>query len=119
MSSADSYITFQDNIVSCLKGARMQVKKTIKIQVHYDTTNTKIGILDRLTARITYFIMLISNLINENTELDRKTIRKLVKENDIESKTGVSYGFRDQNIFYLVLYIYRKILYESRMERFY
>jgi putative transposase len=97
-SSADSYITFQDNITTCLGSTEMQVKKSIKIPVHYDTTNTKIGILDRLTSRITYCIMLISNLINENTVLERKTIRKLVKDNDLESKTGVSYGLRDQCI---------------------
>jgi putative transposase len=76
----------------------MQVKKTIKVPVHYDTTNTKIGILDRLTARITYCIVLISSLIDENTELDRKTIRGLIKKSNIIELTGLSYGFRDQCI---------------------
>jgi putative transposase len=76
----------------------MQVKKSIKIPVHYDITNTKIGMLDRLTARITYCIRLISGLIDEDAKLDRKTIRKLVKNSDIEEKTGLSYGFRDQCI---------------------
>jgi len=76
----------------------MQFKKTLKIPVHYDTTNTKIGILDSLTARITYCIRLISKLIDENTKLDRTTIRKLVKNSDIEEMTGLSYGFRDQCI---------------------
>ena len=98
ISSADSYITFHDNIVNCLKGVEMQVKKSIRIPVHYDTTNTKIGILDRLTSRITYCIRLISGLVDENTVLERKTIRKLVKDNDIESKTSISYGLRDQCI---------------------
>jgi putative transposase len=51
--------------------------------VHYDTTNSKVSILDNLTARITYSIKLISELITEETEIDRKTIRKLVKESDI------------------------------------
>lgn len=76
----------------------MIVQKSLKIPVHYDTTNTKIGILDRLTARITYCIILISGLITEGMEIDRKTIRKIVKENDIASKTGLSAGFIDQCI---------------------
>jgi putative transposase len=76
----------------------MIVQKSLKIPVHYDTTNTKIGILDRLTARITYCIILISGLITEGTEIDRKTIRKIVKDNDITSKTGLSAGFIDQCI---------------------
>ncbi len=74
------------------------VKKSIKIPVHYDTTKAKLSILDRLTARITYCIMLISGLITEGTEIDRPTIRKLVKENDIVSITGLSAGFIDQSI---------------------
>jgi len=76
----------------------MIVQKSLKIPVHYDTTNTKIGILDRLTARITYCIMLISGLITETTEIDRPTIRKLVKDNNIVSITGLSAGFIDQCI---------------------
>ena len=76
----------------------MQIRKTIKIPIHYDTTNTKIGILDRLTSRITYCIRLISALIDENTKLDRTTIRKLVKNSNIIELTGLSYGFRDQCI---------------------
>ncbi len=97
-SAADSYINLQDNIDYCVKGVEMEVQKSIKIPVHYDTTNTKIGILDRLTARITYCIRLISNIIDENTKLDRTTIRELVKNSNIEQKTGLSYGFRDQCI---------------------
>jgi transposase len=76
----------------------MIFQKSLKIPIHYDTTNTKIGILDRLTARITYCIMLISGLITDETEIDRKTIRKIVKDNDIASKTGLSAGFIDQCI---------------------
>ena len=57
----------------------MQVRKTLKIPVHYDTTKTKLEKLERLTARITFVIRLISELITEHTQLDRKTIRKLVK----------------------------------------
>jgi putative transposase len=76
----------------------MQVSKALKIPVHYDTTKTKIGILDSLTARITYFIMLVNDLIDENTKLDRTTLRQLVKNSGIIELTGLSYGFRDQCI---------------------
>ncbi len=76
----------------------MEIRKSIKIPVHYDTTNIKIGILDSLTSRITYGIRKISDLINDTTKLDRTTIRALVKDNNIEQTTGLSYGFRDQCI---------------------
>lgn len=76
----------------------MQIKKTIKIPVHYSTTKHKQSILDNTTARITYCISLISELITEDTELTRKNIRKLVKENRIAEKTKLSAGFVDQCI---------------------
>ena len=76
----------------------MIVQKSLKIPIHYDITKTKQSILDKLTARITYGIRLISSLIMEDTKIDRKTIRKLVKDSDIGSKTGLSAGFIDQCI---------------------
>lgn len=76
----------------------MIVQKSLKIPVHYDITKTKQNILDKLTARITYGIGLISGLITEETKIDRKTIRKLVKDSDIVTKTGLSAGFIDQSI---------------------
>src|SRR5659263_148951 len=76
----------------------MIVRKSLKVPIHYDTTKTKIRILDRLTARITYTIQLISELITEDTEINRKTIRKLVKDSDIVAKTGLSSGFVQQCI---------------------
>jgi transposase len=76
----------------------MIVQKSLKIPIHYDTTNSKINILDKLTARITYGIRLISELIKEDTKIDRKTIRKLVKGSDVVARTGLSAGFIDQCI---------------------
>src|SRR3989337_4453818 len=76
----------------------MRIQKSIKIPVHYDTTGTKLNILDRLTARMTYCIRLISELIIEETKIDRPAIRKLVNDNVIASKTGLSAGFIDQCI---------------------
>jgi transposase len=76
----------------------MIVQKSLKIPVHYDATKTKQNILDRLTARITCCIRLISELITEETKIDRPTIRSIVKTNSIASKTGLSAGFVDQSI---------------------
>jgi transposase len=74
----------------------MNFQKTIRIPIHYDTTKIKIGILDRLTARITYGIRLISGLMDETTDLDRTTLDKLIKNSDIVEKTGLSAGFIQQ-----------------------
>ena len=98
LTAADNYIALKDNIDTCLESTKMEIKKSLKIPVHYDTTNTKIGILDRLTARITYCIRSISEIIDEETKLDRTTIRALVKNYNIEARTGLSYGYRDQCI---------------------
>ncbi len=76
----------------------MIVRKTVKIPVHYDTTKAKVSILDNLTARITYCIRLISDLMDDNTKLDRTTLNKLVKDSDIVEKTGLSAGFIQQCI---------------------
>jgi len=74
----------------------MQLKKTIKIPIHYGTTRKKLDKLNKLTARITYAIRLISELIVEDTKLDRKTVRGLVKNSDVVEKTGLSAVFVDQ-----------------------
>lgn len=65
----------------------MIINKTVKIPVHFETTKTKINILDNLTACITFHIRLISGLITEETKLDRTTIRKLVNNNTISEIT--------------------------------
>jgi len=76
----------------------MIYQKTIKIPVHYGTTKEKIDKLNKLTARITYAIRLISELITEDTKLDRKSVRALVRNSDIVEKTKLSAGFIDQCI---------------------
>ena len=76
----------------------MLIKKTIKIPIHYSTTKLKQSILDNTTAKITYCICLISELIDDDTELTRKNIRRLVKKNKIAEKTKLSAGFVDQCI---------------------
>ena len=74
----------------------MEIQKTIKIPVHYDTTKSKISIMDNLTARMTYCIRLISDLITEDIKLNRKTIRELVKNSNVVETTGLSAGYVDQ-----------------------
>jgi hypothetical protein len=74
----------------------MKYQKTLKVPIHYALTKTKLDKLNKLTARLTYAIQLISNLIDEQTEIDRPTLRKLVKHANISSKTGLSAGFIDQ-----------------------
>jgi putative transposase len=76
----------------------MQVQKSIKIPIHYDTTKAKLDKLENLTARITYCIRLISGLITEDIKIDRPSIRRLIKDNKIAPKTGLSAGFIDQCI---------------------
>jgi transposase len=76
----------------------MQIKKTIKIPIHYATTKLKQSILNNTTARITFCIRSISELINKDTELTRKNIRLLVRKNKIAEKTKLSAGFIDQCI---------------------
>lgn len=98
-----------------LKGKRhIEVKKTIRIPVHYDATKVKIDILDRLTARITYGIRLIGELVSDiygdigstdgmddktlESVLKLSTIEELVKDGDIIEKTELSSGFIQQCI---------------------
>ena len=76
----------------------MKYQKTIKIPIHYGTTKEKLDKLNKLTARITYAIRLISELITEDTKLDRKTVRELVRNSDVVEKTRLSAGFVDQCI---------------------
>lgn len=74
----------------------MIVTKSLKIPVHYAVTKAKLDKLDKLTARITFGLRLTSSFISNETELDRKTIRKIAKANEIANKTGLSAGFVDQ-----------------------
>ncbi len=54
--------------------------------------------MNKLTARITCAIRLIAALITENTELNRKALRELVRNSDVVERTGLSAGFIDQCI---------------------
>ena len=74
----------------------MILRKCLRVPVHYATTPSKIYILDRLTARITYGISLISSSVTIDTRLDRPTLRKIAVNYNVSSRTGLSAGFVDQ-----------------------
>ena len=76
----------------------MEIKKTIIVPVHYSTTKEKINKLDKTTARITYGLQCINKLIDEDTEISRKSVGLLVKSSNVAEKTGLSSGFVQQCI---------------------
>ncbi len=72
----------------------MQVQKTIKIPIHYQTTEKKLSYLDRLTARLTYAVRQWWRIIEENnleTEPDCSPYESRVQE-----ETRLSSGFVQQ-----------------------
>ena len=93
-----------------LKGKKtIEVKKTIRIPVHYDATKIKIDILNRLTARITYGIRLISEVVYdlvkdvEGTDeelqfLKLNVIEEIVNNTNIVEKTGLQSTYIQQCI---------------------
>lgn len=74
----------------------MQVVKTVKIPFHYATTKRKLDILNRLTARLTFCVHLMSKLIERYDIRSRKALRVKVKEHDIRERTGLSSAFIQQ-----------------------
>jgi len=93
-----------------LKGNKMiEVKKTIRIPIHYDVTKNKMDILNNLTARITYGIRLISEVVYdlvkdvEGTDeelqfLKLNVIEEIVYNTDIVEKTGLQSTYIQQCI---------------------
>jgi putative transposase len=116
-----------------LKGKKtIEVKKTIRIPVHYDVTKNKMDILNRLTARITYGIKLISEVVYdlvkdvEGTDeelqfLKLNVIEEIVYNTDIVEKTGLSSGYIQQCINKVIFSYksYRKLhkKWEGKVER--
>ncbi len=94
-----------------LKGKKhIEVKKTIRIPVHYDTTKTKMDILNRLTTRITYGIRMIGELVSDvygdalingddgdiDSILKLNVIEEIINNSNIIKKTGLSSGYIQQ-----------------------
>ncbi len=96
-----------------LKGKkRIEVKKTIRVPIHYDVTKNKMDMLNRLTSRITYGIRLIGELISDvygdtlingddddlNNILKLNVIEEIANNSNIVEKTGLSSGYVQQCI---------------------
>ena len=93
-----------------LKGKKtIEVKKTIRIPIHYDVTKNKMDILNSLTARITYGIRLISEVVYDLVKdvectdeelkfLKLNVIEEIVNNSNIVEKTGLSSGYIQQCI---------------------
>ncbi len=91
---------------------RIEIKKTIRIPVHYDVTKNKMDILVRLTERITYGIRLIGELVSDiyadafinrddddlNSILKLSVIEDIVNNSNIIEKTGLNSNFIQQCI---------------------
>ena len=91
---------------------QIEIKKTIRIPVHYDVTKNKMDILIRLTERITYGIRLIGELVSDiygdafingddndlNSILKLNVIEDIVKNSNIIEKTGLNSNFIQQCI---------------------
>ncbi len=91
---------------------RIEIKKTIRIPVHYDITKNKMDILVRLTERITYGIRLIGELVSDvyadtfangddndiDSVLKLSVIEEIVNSSNIVEKTELSSGFIQQCI---------------------
>jgi len=68
----------------------------LRIPVHYLTTERKLSILDRLTARLTYAVRLFCEEIEKSRQMPRtrKDMRKHSRH--VREKTGLSSGFIQQ-----------------------
>ena len=68
----------------------------MRVPVHYATTTTKLHKLDRLTARVTYGIRIISEHVTDDMSLDRASIRKASRASDVVNMAGLSSGYVQQ-----------------------
>jgi putative transposase len=71
----------------------MRVVKTVKIPVHHATTKRKLGVLNRLTARLTYGVHLWSRIIEVNGIRTRSGLRRREFEREVREQTGLSAAF--------------------------
>ena len=62
--------------------------RTLKVPLHYQTTQKKLGILDRLTARLTYGVNLFLEVIDKHQAFTRKEIR--IYSSKVRERTGLN-----------------------------
>jgi IS605 OrfB family transposase len=74
----------------------MEIIKTIKVPIHYAITKEKFDKLNKLTARLTFCIRLMSELIERHDIRSRKALRAKVKEHGIRERTGLNAAFVQQ-----------------------
>lgn len=74
----------------------MLVQKTVKVPVHYATTESKLRVLDRLTARLTYGVKLWSEVIERHGIRTRRELQRLEHQHFVQELTGLSAGFVQQ-----------------------
>lgn len=72
----------------------IEIKRTLKIPVHYATTPKKLSYLDKLTARLTYAVRLWSEIIGENNL--KSTSECSPYEHEIQNTTKLSSSFVQQ-----------------------
>ena len=72
----------------------MIITRTVKVPIHYQTTKKKLGILDRLTTRLTYGVNLFLEIIATHQTYTRKEIR--VYSPEVREKTGLNAGHIQQ-----------------------
>jgi IS605 OrfB family transposase len=77
-------------------GTEMFIQKTVKVPVHYDTTKSKLQALDKLTARLTYAVLLWSELIDQRNIRTRKELQNLKHQRLVQNVTGLSARFVQQ-----------------------
>ena len=55
---------------------KMLVRRTVKVPIHYATTKSKLHVLDKLTAKLTYGVRLWSELIEEHGIRTKKELQR-------------------------------------------
>ncbi len=74
----------------------MLVQRTVKVPIHYATTNNKLHVLDRLTARLTYAVKLWSEVIEQHGIHTRRELQRLEYQHFVRKRTRLSAGFVQQ-----------------------
>jgi len=75
---------------------KMLVRRTVKVPVHHATTKSKLHVLDKLTAKLTYGVRLWSELIEEHGIRTKKELQRPEHQHLVREQAGLSAGFVQQ-----------------------